>query len=136
MLGDVLAAALPGLRAEAVSRMTERGYFFEWVPGFDPVTLLETEVERVVGVPTVARLRSDNRSAGEVVVGTQVPAVSTLVLSVPVGSVLVGKGLFFRVTDSSSDAGLVGVVVRTLFEPTLGQVTAWRYPVEAVSRGV
>ena len=133
MLGDDLAAALPGLRAEAESRMSEVGYFFEWVPGFDPVTFEEAEVERVVGGPTVARLRSDNRAAGEVVVGTQVPAVSTSVLSVPVGSVRVGKDVFFRVTDSSSDAGLVGVVVRTLFEPTMGQVTAWRYPVEGVS---
>ena len=133
MLGDDLAAALPGLRAEAVSRMTETGYFFRLVDGTDPVTFEAITVEQVVGVPTVARLRSDNRAAGEVVVGTQVPAVSTSVLSVPVGSVHVGEDVFFRVTDSSSDTGLVGVVVRTLFEPTMGQVTAWRYPVEGVS---
>ena len=136
MLGDDLAAALPGLRAEAVSRMTETGYFFRLVDGTDPVTFEAITVEQVVGALTVARLRTDNRSAQTVVVGTQVPAVSTLVLSVPVGSVRVGQDALFKVTSSTVDDALVGVVVRTLFEPTLGQVSAWRYPVEAVSRGV
>lgn len=134
MLGDDLAASLPGLRAEAVSRMTETGYFFRLVDGTDPVTFEAITVEQVVGVPVMARLRADNRSAQTVVVAGQVPQVSTLVLSVPVGSVLVGADVLFRVTASASDPGLVGVVVRTLFEPSLGQVSAWRYPVEAVSR--
>ena len=122
-------------RAAAEARMSEVGYFFRLVRGTDPVTFLETEVEEVIGVPTIARLRPDARSAKMVVAAGQTPVVSTLVLSVPVGSVRVGQDALFKVTGSTVDDALAGVVVRTLFEPTLGQVSAWRYPVEAVSRG-
>lgn len=134
MLGDVLAGELPEFRRQAESRMTETVQFYTVSAVDDPVTFVSTLVELPVGEPTRARLRSDGRSSRELAVVGQVAALNSLVLSVPVGSVLVGADVFARVLDSSSDSGLVGVVVRTLFEPTLGQVSAWRYPVEAVSR--
>lgn len=123
-------------RRSAVRRMTETVQFFEVKRGLDPVTFEEADVEVPVGAPILGRLRDEDRAAREVVVAGQFPSTSMLVLSVPVGSVLVDKGAFARVLASSADSSLIGAVVRVLFSPTQGQVTAWRYPVEAVSRGV
>lgn len=135
-LGGVIAAELPQLRREAESRMDCVVQFFTTEDGTNPLPPYNAiQVEVPVQGPTIARLRSDDRAARDVQVAGQVPAFSTLVLSVPVGSVLVGADFFARVISSTSDDGLVGVVVKTKFEPVLGQVTAWRYPVEALPRG-
>lgn len=120
-------------RRSAVRRMTETVQFFEVKRGLDPETFLEADIEVPVGSPVAGRLRVEDRAAREVVVAGQVPSTSMLVLSVPVDSVLVDKGAFARVIASTSDASLVGTVVRVLFSPTQGQVSAWRYPVEGVS---
>lgn len=132
-LGGDVSAALPGLRAEAESRMTETVVFFTEALGEDPETLQPVTVETVVASGVRARLRSAARDPRDVPFAGQEPVVSKLVLSVPFGSVRVGPSVFVRVTASDADEGLVGVKVRTLDFPTMGQVSAWRYPVEQVS---
>lgn len=132
-LGWDIAAALPGLRAEAVSRFTETVTFFTVVRGEDPVTLQPIDVETPVASDVPARLRSAARDPRDVPIAGQEPVVSKLTLSVGVGSVRVGPSVFVRVTASTADPGLVGVKVRTTDFPSMGQVTAWRYPVEQVS---
>jgi hypothetical protein len=132
-LGWDIAAHLPGLRAEAVSRFTETVTFFTVTRGEDPVTLQPIDVETVIEADVAARLRSAARDPRDVPIAGQEPVVSKLTLSVGVGTVRVGPSVFVRVTASSSDPGLVGVKVRTTDFPTMGQVTAWRYPVEQVS---
>lgn len=132
-LGGDVAASLPALQAEAESRFTDTVTFFTVATGEDPVTLQPVEVETVVAAGVRGRLRSAARDPRDVPFAGQLPVVSKLVLSVPVGSVRVGPSVFARVTASASDAGLVGVKVRTTDYPTMGQVSAWRYPVEQVS---
>lgn len=131
-LGWDIAAHLPGLRAEAVSRFTETVTFFTAVKGEDE-NLQPIDVETVIEADVAARLRSAARDPRDVPIAGQEPVVSKLTLSVGVGTVRVGPSVFVRVTASSSDPGLVGVKVRTTDFPTMGQVTAWRYPVEQVS---
>ena len=132
-LGGDIAAALPGLRAEAESRMTETVTFFSETDGTDPITLQPSTVETVIAADIPARLRSENRQSRDVLIASKAPVVSALILSVPVSAVRVGPSVFVRVTASTSDSGMVGVKVRTTDFPTMGQVTAWRYPVEQVS---
>lgn len=132
-LGGDIAAALPGLRAEAESRMSETVVFFTESDGIDNETLQPERVETVIAEDVPARLRSAAREPRDVEVGGQSPVVSKLTLSVPFGSVRVGPSVSVRVTASTADPGLVGVRVLTLDFPTMGQVTAWRYPVEQVS---
>lgn len=131
-LGYDIAAHLPGLRAEAVSRFTETVTFFTVVKG-EGENLQPIDVETVIEADVAARLRSAARDPRDVPIAGQEPVVSKLTLSVGVGTVRVGPSVFVRVTASSSDPGLVGVKVRTTDFPTMGQVTAWRYPVEQVS---
>lgn len=132
-LGGDVAASLPGLRAEAESRFTETVTFFTVERGEDPITLQPVDVETVLANDVRARLRSAARDPRDVPIAGQEPVVSKLTLSVGVGSVRVGPSVFVRVTASKADEGLVGVKVRTLDFPTMGQVSAWRYPVEQVS---
>lgn len=132
-IGDDITAALPGLRAEAESRMTETVAFFTESDGTDPITLQPVKIETLIASDVRARLRSENRQSRDVEIAGQAPVVSALILSVPVGAVRVGPSVFVRVSASTSDAGMVGVKVRTTDFPTMGQVTAWRYPVEQVS---
>lgn len=131
-LGSDISSALPFLRGQAESRMTESVDFFTVETVDDPVTLQPVEVETIVG-SSVGRVRSAARDARDVEVAGQEPVVSKQTLSVPVGSVKVGPSVNVRVTASSSDSGLVGSVYRTRDFPAMGQVTAWRYEIEQVS---
>lgn len=132
-LGYDIAGALPGLRAEANSRMTETVTFFTVTRGEDPETLQPVDIETSIAEGVSARLRSADRDARAVPIAGQEPIVSKLILSVAVNTIRVGPSVFARISASSADPGLVGAVVRTLDFPTMGQVTAWRYPVEQVS---
>lgn len=120
-------------RDMAESRMSERVDFFTESDEIDEVTLQPVRVETVIASGVPARVRSANRDSRDVDTAGQSPAVSQLTLSVPIGSVKVGPSVFIRVVSSSADAGLVGSRYRTKDYPALGQVSAWRYPVEQVS---
>jgi hypothetical protein len=69
------------------------------------------------------------RSQGDQVPAVQVEHVHVAVDATP--NVTVGD--MWRCTASTVDASLVGREVRTKGLPQAGQVTAHRYPVEAVS---
>jgi len=113
----------------AEARFTESLRFFTVVEGTDPETLEPTMVESVIGtvpgrVKVTAVQGRDVESAG------QYPVVSHREVHVAVGAVEAVPGVFVRVLASSVDAGLVGRVFRVADRPSMGQVTAWRYPVE------
>jgi len=119
-------------RRQAEARMTETFTFFTRTeqslpPDYEPV-VVETPIATVPG-----RLRMRAREPRDVETGGQDPVVSRLEAHVPVGSVKVGPSVFVRVVASSADPGAVGRVLRTADAPAMGQVTAWRYPVEEVS---
>lgn len=116
-------------RRMAEARFTESLRFFTVVEGTDPETLEPTMVESVIGtvpgrVKVTAVQGRDAESAG------QYPVVSHREVHVAVGAVEAVPGVFVRVVSSSVDAGLVGRVFRVSDRPSMGQVTAWRYPVE------
>jgi len=118
-------------RRMAETRFTESLRFFTMVEGTDPDTLEPTTVETVIGtvpgrVKVTAVQGRDAESAG------QYPVVSHREVHVAVGAVEAVPGVFVRVVSSSVDAGLVGRVFRVSDRPSMGQVTAWRYPVEEV----
>lgn len=133
--GGELLAALPAMRGNAESRFTETYVFFTEVVGEDPVTFQPTTVEAVIAT-TAGRVKSAARDAREVPIGGQFPTVSKLTLSVGVGSVpltAVQPDVRVRCTASEVDAALVGVVYTVGDIPSMGQVTAWRMPVEVAS---
>ena len=120
-------------RRQALARMTETVVFFTTAHSFDPVTLEDVTVENVIADDVPARVAMTVSSPRDVDAGAQWVGSTRLEVHVPVGSVLVGDGVTVRVKSSTSDPALVGVKYLTKHHPTLGQVTAWRYPVEAVS---
>lgn len=114
-------------------RFTETVTFFTVARDEDPVTLQPVDVETVVAAGVRARLKVTSAVVSERQVAGQAPAVMQRELHVPVGSVAVGPSVFVRVTGSTADPGMVGRVFRTVMRSGVGQVTAWRYPVEEVS---
>lgn len=120
-------------RVFAISRLSETFTFFTEDDGIDPETLQPVKVETVIADDVPGRVRAAARDSRDVDFAGQSPVVSQLTLSVRAGSVRVGPSVFVRVKASSSDVGLVGARYRTKDFPTMGQTTAWRYPVEQVS---
>lgn len=126
-LGYDLAQALPGLRAEAESRMVETVLVGRFREGVDEVTGDPTrviDVERYLGK---ARIRWGSREVSNSTaigspVGTQEPY-----LSVPFGS-----PRFFNEDEvectASPDPILVGRRFQIQGAPVAGAVTAYRYP--------
>lgn len=132
-LGADIAAELVAMRASAESRMTETVTFFTVEPGYDPVTLKATNVETVVAEGIPGRVKPAKREGTDVKIGGQTPVVAQTVLSVPVGSHRTAPSEWVRITASTSDDALVGTTYRVADYPTLGQVTAWRCPIEQTS---
>lgn len=132
MIGDTKAITARA-RELAEARFTETVSFFTEDDGIDQITLQPAKVETVIASGVRARLRSATRESRDVEIAGQEPVASKLILSVAVGSVRVGPSVFVRVTASEVDEGMVGVRVRTTDFPTMGQVSAWRYPVEQIS---
>lgn len=128
-LGYDIAQALPGLRAEAESRMTETVTVgrFEHVrpPGeLDTVlTLVETFYSGVARVKFPFASSSVKAPAGQQLAETKV------VVSVPHGTVGFPTGVVVRVDSSLADVGLVGRMFRVDGSAQSGQTTAHRYPV-------
>lgn len=130
--GGELLAALPAMRGNAESRFTETVCFFTEVPQTD--SFGETTVTATVLFDDVpARVRQTARDSSTRDVAGQAPAASQLRVDVPVGTAKVGPSVVILVKQSTADAGLVGTRFLTKDAAVMGQVTAWRYPVEAVS---
>lgn len=119
-------------RERAEQRMTDRLQFFTRevsspAPTYEPVANVTVIGSTKGRVKAVARDARDARVAG------QSPVVAKLEAHVPVGSFLVGASVFVRVLESAEDPHLVGREFRVIDRPEMGQVTAWRYPVESTS---
>lgn len=127
MLGHDIAQALPGLRAEAESRMTETVTVGLFRDGTDPVTLAPTRtlVEKRYEGP--ARIRWGSREVTNANGPSMPVTVQEPYLSVPFGSPRFFDRDEVRV-DGSPDAVLVGRVFAVQGDAVAGQVTAHRYP--------
>lgn len=125
-----IAQALPFFRSEATARMTQTwriGYLIESTDPitFDPIQILD-EVYEGPG-----RLKSvQATSVSEPVVAGQVLAVHTLELHLPVGTTGIIVDMRAVCVACPEDQAMVGRVVRIKGQPTVGQVTAARFPCE------
>lgn len=129
MLGDDIAAALPELRAHAVSRMTETVRIGTLDEGVDeetlePVTVFDSVYEGA------ARLRFPQSPSGEVDAASQLVVLQGAVLSLPSGTAGITPDMRAIVDDSTSDAALIGRVFRIRGFAAAGQTTATRFSVE------
>lgn len=128
-LGYDIAQALPGLRAEAESRMSETVTVGRWENTrphgqLDPVaTLVETYYSGIARVKFPYATSLSKVPAGQQLVET------SIILSLPAESVTVPTGAIVRVDSSSFDATLVGRMLRVDGQAQAGQTTAHRYPV-------
>lgn len=127
MLGYDVAQALPGIRAEAESRMDETVLVGRFKDGTDEATGDPTRVMETERYTGKARIRwgsreVSNSSAVGSPVGTQEPY-----LSVPFGT-----ERFFNEDEvectASPDPILVGRRFQIQGAPVAGQVSAYRYP--------
>jgi hypothetical protein len=132
MLGYDIANALPGLRTEAVSRMTDIVSAGLYTDGTDETTGDPTRVlasERYAGRARV-RLPSQN------VTNAQAPSMPVAVqeptLSIPWGSARLFIGDEVLVT-ASDDPVLIGRRFRVQGNAQAGQTTAHRYPLQEIA---
>ncbi|MGW9268330.1 DUF6093 family protein [Microbacterium sp. NPDC055599] len=128
-LGSDIAAALPGLRAEAESRMTDRVQVGRFKDGVDETTgnpTWEIVTERFAGR---ARIRWGSREVTNADAPSTPVTVQEPYLSVPFGTVLLRDNDEVLVVGSD-DPVLVGRRFRVQGFPVAGQVTAHRYPLE------
>lgn len=130
MLGDDIAAALPALRVQAESLMTETVQVGVFADGQDELlnpTLTLTD-EHYAGK---GQIKYPSLAVSERVPASQQAASVSAVLKVPVGSGAdIRPGDRVVVTASTSDGSLVGHSYRIAAWPAAGQVTAHRYPLE------
>lgn len=129
-LGYDIAQALPGLRAEAESRMddlirTTRGGERVWDEDNG-----EWVTAEVVIYEGKARIKRSNELSSDVDAGSQLISVSQVQVHVPVGSPVFAPNDLIEVTDCTSRADQVGrvFVVSAPFDGS--QTTAVRYRVE------
>jgi hypothetical protein len=152
-LGQELAAALPFLRQQAESRMTETVRAGVYTDGTDPVSLdpVRTLVEVLYEGPGRVKYPGNavrNAQAAGQVVSTQdvrvdipvqqaslLPGDDTLPGDGMVPSVLavLFEGAGVEVLSSTADPALVGRWYRVEGAPDMGSVTAHRYPVTELS---
>lgn len=132
MLGYDIANALPGLRAEAVSRMTDTVTAGLYTDGTDETTGDPTRVlvsERYAGV---ARLRLPSQNVTNAQAPSMPVAVQEPTLSIPWGSPRLFIGDEVLVTGSD-DPVLVGRRFRIQGNAQAGQTTAHRYPLQDIA---
>lgn len=128
-LGSDITAALPGLRAEAESRMHESVQVGRFEDGVDEETgnpTWELVTERYSGI---ARIRWGSREVTNADAPSMPVTVQEPYLSIPFGSPLLRDNDEVLVTGSG-DPILVGRRFRVQGYPVAGQVTAHRYPLE------
>ena len=128
MLGWDIAAALPGLRAQAESRMSETVLVGIFRDGSDAdgnaTRVLVTE--RYSGK---ARVRYPSYAVSELSPASQPLAQQDVIVSIPVGSGPVFEGDEVLVTGSTADPNVIGRRFRVKGQPAAGQTTAYRIPV-------
>ena len=131
-LGYDIAQALPGLRAEAESRMTDTCTVTRGDGGevLDPVTDEWVPVPAVTVYSGACRVKHATTGAAQVGTGSQLLAVSQLELHVPVTAVGIGVGDRVEITGSSTRAEQVGRVFTVTAEFDGSQTTALRFRVE------
>lgn len=131
MLGWDVAGALPDLRAQAESRMTETVLIGLWGDADepDPVTgeaVRELKVERYRGK---GRVRYPSYAVAESSPASQPVAQQDTVVSIPSGSGPVFDGDEVVVLASTSDSMVVGRRYVVKGQPPAGQTTAYRVSV-------
>jgi hypothetical protein len=133
MLGDDINSALPELRAQAESRMTETVVVGLYEDGTDPDTGDATRAlvtERYQGKGRIRWASRDVTSHD----GPGAPVtVQEPYLSVPHGTVRLPVGDEVHVPASESEPLFIGMVFRIAGVPTSGQVTSHRYALEELS---
>lgn len=131
-LGSDIAAVLPGLRAEAESRMSESVTGGAFTDGTDPVTGDPTRIPGSVRYAGVGRVRYASLAASSTSTGAdqigQPVVVQTPYLSIPWGSPRLFEGDEVRVDASASDPMLVGRAYQVAGNAVIGSVTSHRYP--------
>ena len=131
---SVLSGALGMGRRQAEARFTETLRAFTVSRVLNESTGEYTNTEVVVYASVPGRVKFPSLTVAERDQGAQTPAVQDVHVHVAVGATPnVAVNTVWRVTASSVDPGLVGREFRTKGIPQAGQVTAHRYPVEAVS---
>lgn len=132
-LGYELAAGLPFLRAQAVSRFTET-FALERDSTEKDGNDIPVLVTTVVHSDVPGRFKSPTTGVSNETSGAQLMAVQRPEVHVAVGAVPDARvGDFWRCTGSTVDAALVGRRVRIEGLPSAGAVTSWRFPVSEAS---
>lgn len=130
----MIEAALSHGRRWAQQRFTETFTVFTVTRVLNETTGLYEDDEDVRHADVPGQFKFPTLTVSEREQGAQSPAVQDIVIKVAVGATPdVVTGDLWRCTASTADPSLVGRVVRTKGLPQAGQVTAHRYPVEAVS---
>lgn len=131
-LGGDIAAALPGLRAEAESRMWESVIVGTFRDATDPETGDPTRVPEVERYSGKGRIRWGSRE-----VSNSQSTSSPVAMQEPYLSVPYGTARFYTddevECDGSDDPMLVGRRFKISGGAVAGQVTAYRYPLEELS---
>lgn len=132
---SVLLGVLGMGRAQAEARMTETVTITgESSFSTNATTLAVTTTAGSSHYSGAARVRQVTSYASDAESAGQFPATQRLEVHIPVGSgSTVATGDLVLVSASAADASLVGRKYRVQGVPDGGQVTARRFPVEAVS---
>ena len=131
-LGSDLAAALPGLRAEANSRMTESITVGTFEDGTDSETFEPTRTPVITRYEGLGRIRYASLTTSASATGSdqigQPVVVQSPYLSIPHGSPRLYEGDEVVVVASTADALLSDRRFQVAGNATIGQTTAHRYP--------
>lgn len=130
MLGETLAAALPSLRAEAESRMTEVVRIGVLVETEDLDTLEVVQFLDPVVYDGKARIRFPQNPNAEVDAAGQLVVKQDAILSIPAQTPGVLVDMRAVIDASTADTALPGRVVRIKGFAASGQTTATRFTVE------
>lgn len=132
---SILQGALSMGRAQAEARFTETLTAFRVEHSTEPDENGDyPDVEVVLYTGVRGRVKFPTLTVSERQQGGQVPAIQDVHVHVAVGATPnVVVSTVWRVTASTADSALVGREFRTKGLPQAGQVTAHRYPVEAVN---
>lgn len=131
-LGYDVAQALPLLRAEANSRMSESVTVGQFEDGTDEATGDPIRVPVLVRYAGMGRVRWNSREVSNANGPGGPVTVQEPYLSVPFGSPRFFDRDEVLVTDSTSDPILVGRTFNIQGDAVAGQVSAHRYPLTEV----
>lgn len=129
MLGWDVAAVLPDLQAQAVSRMTETVQIGLFEDGVDPVTNAATRVLAEERYSGIGRVRYPSYAVAEMSPASQPVTAQDIVVLLPHGSGPVFEGDEIVVIASTADDQLVGRRYIVVGRPVAGQTTAYRVTV-------